>query len=673
MNIRTIGSGAQHADINLWVAYVQANVVVAGLLTDDVTGAIVAAGCSVSAQQVVSGWAPGLSGFQTILTANAGDSFRDNANVRTNALFYNASNGAFFTSSYSTGNTTGAIDFQVDKFRIKYLQLKATGNYSPTISTSTVAITDFMIDSCIITATGANQGTIELHSTCDGASLFIQNSLIMSERSASSSSAIDFNGGCTSNAINLYDNTFWGTGSATDVITAGSYGKINVVGTVFPTFNTGSGYAMAVRDANTTGSNNATIVSAWATPFGSGFLTGLTASQFSIVTANEIISGGASPSDFRLKSGGTQLQTTGTTISGITTDISGFTRTPGSVDIGCWQFTAGGGTNVNLVAASASGVAVAFKITASKLFSGIAATAAVGSFGISASHGLTAATANGVAATFAKQISAPLAPASATGVAAAFASVIVGKTINLVAASATGGVSGFGIDVDDAFAAAIATGGAAPFGAQLNKTLAAAIATGAVGAFGPSVLIGLVPAAAIGAPGTFTVTGGANKNINLVAAAATGAVGSFGPSGSKILAGAAATATAAGFAPLLSPGVLVPASAVGAAGTFVKSASGLLVPAAAIGAAGVFGKELDIGLIGVGATGFATPFLFGKPVGLSPAVAFGFAENFTVSISGPSLPIQCALTPINDPLVWVYCVMGPDLVLVEVKLFEGCC
>ena len=109
MATRTIGtSGADHVDINAWVAYVVANNVTSGNLTENVAGAVKAVGVTSTATQTISGWAA--AGFTTTLTANAGDSFKDNASVQTNALFYSTSNGAF----YALTSTAASIDVQVN-------------------------------------------------------------------------------------------------------------------------------------------------------------------------------------------------------------------------------------------------------------------------------------------------------------------------------------------------------------------------------------------------------------------------------------------------------------------------------------------------------------------------------------------------------------------------------
>jgi hypothetical protein len=328
---RTIGVGGNHADINLWVSYVQSNVVTAGALTDNVVGAITIGGCSVSVQQVVSGWTPGGSGFTTTLTADTGASFKNNANVRTNALYYNSANGAFFTSSLNA--TSGAINFQVNKFRVQGLQILVSGGYTRAISTTTATINDLLIEGNIIDAS-SDDGTIIWHSGVDGANIIVRNNVIWNLRGASASNCINYNAGCQINPAQLYDNTFWANNLC---VNAGSYGLTTSIGNAFIGLLAGTGNPIQGRSANTTGSNNATSQSAWFSIYGN--LTGLTASQLNIVVANEFV-GGATPTDFRLKSGGTQCQGTNIPVSGITTDISGVTRT-NPTDIGAWQFAAG--------------------------------------------------------------------------------------------------------------------------------------------------------------------------------------------------------------------------------------------------------------------------------------------------------------------------------------------
>lgn len=342
MATRTIGtSGADHVDINAWVAYVVANNVTSGNLTENVAGAVKAVGVTSTATQTISGWAA--AGFTTTLTANAGDSFKDNASVQTNALFYSTANGAF----YALTSAAASIDVQVNLFRCTYLQIKNTVNYGGALYLNTATIDDSIIDGNILHATLEENGVLMF--TSSSTNTIIRNNLIVNERGGGGSCCVSLNGGFTSSGTKalVHDNTFWGSNSGpTGPFAVGSYGYAEFKGNAFVF---GAGCSINGRDAQCTGSNNATYDSAWdGTSFGAGTLTGLTSSQFSITVANEVVDGDATPTDFRLKSGGTALQNTGLTISGVTTDIAGTTRPSGATeDIGCWEFvTAGAATPI---------------------------------------------------------------------------------------------------------------------------------------------------------------------------------------------------------------------------------------------------------------------------------------------------------------------------------------
>lgn len=339
MDSKTVGSGATYTDLNTWASYITggSGPYSGGNLTDDITAQVVAAGITTSSQQVVSGWAP--NGFSTTITANTSASFRDNANVRTTALDYATANGAFIASSYSA--SAGAVAVQVDKSRVNYLQIKATGGYSRALSFDTTSMGDVQVDGNIIWATSDTSGTLYMSSAVDGTGVYIRNNLVKSNRGAGGSRAL-YHDGCRSsgNKAKVYDNTFWNEQSSTTVsLGSSSYGEF--IGNVF--INIAGNCGLSARDAQCSGSNNATNKSAWDnTGYGGGTITGLTASQLSITIANEFIDADSAPTDFRLKTGGTALQDTNIAISGITVDISNFTRSSGFEDIGCWQKTAGG-------------------------------------------------------------------------------------------------------------------------------------------------------------------------------------------------------------------------------------------------------------------------------------------------------------------------------------------
>lgn len=341
MDTKTFGSSGTYTDLNSWASYITggSGPYSGGNLTDDITAACKSGGLTTSSQQIVSGWAP--NGFSTTIKADTGASFRDNANVRTNALDYNTANGAFIASSYSGGGAGGAVSIRVDKSRVKDLQIKATGGYARALSFDTTSMGDVQVEGNILWATSEVDGTLYMSSVVDGTGVYVRNNLVKSERGAGGSKAFNCDG-CKSSAnkIKIHDNTFWNEQSNV-CVGMGSDTYAEIIGNAF--LNISGNTAFGCRDAQCSGSNNATNRSAWDnTGYGAGTITGLTASQLSITIANEFIDADASETDFRLKTGGTALQDNGVAISGISDDISRFARASGSEDIGCWQKTTGG-------------------------------------------------------------------------------------------------------------------------------------------------------------------------------------------------------------------------------------------------------------------------------------------------------------------------------------------
>src|ERR1035437_9016454 len=93
--VKTIGAtGRQYATINLWDASVPSNLVTDGNSYEgDMYNDAEFAGSQLLAAHTTN------STHTLLLTAAAGQSFQDNANVRTNALKYNVSNGVGIRST----------------------------------------------------------------------------------------------------------------------------------------------------------------------------------------------------------------------------------------------------------------------------------------------------------------------------------------------------------------------------------------------------------------------------------------------------------------------------------------------------------------------------------------------------------------------------------------------
>lgn len=138
---KTIGSGARDfATLALWEASLPAN-----LVTD---GNSYVGQCFNDSEFTGSTTLCTLSGHTTdashtiTLTTGAGQSFRDNASVRSNALRYNATNGVGITSTIA-GTVIVVSDQNVV---ISNLQIKNTGGYGPALKTiGTNTVVDFCI------------------------------------------------------------------------------------------------------------------------------------------------------------------------------------------------------------------------------------------------------------------------------------------------------------------------------------------------------------------------------------------------------------------------------------------------------------------------------------------------------------------------------------------------
>lgn len=329
MSTRTLGTtGADHTTINLWVAWVQANIVTSGNLTQDAILDTLNVGVSPSASDTISGWSS--STFDTVLTALGTHSFADNASVRSNALVYNASNGAFI--DYSS-NAASFLTVQIDKMTISRLQFKfAMGNYVNAIkNTYSSNGVQFTIRGNIIwNSADTNRENAMLNPANNsgaGQTVTIDNNLFIT---ACHSATVIIYQTIMSEIYTYYNtfvNTFVGTITA-PCISHVSYATTNIIKNnafinfvdVFSPGNHGT-----TNTGFYNGTTTATSESGW------------TNDQFNLNVANEFTGAGAW-TDFRVIAAG-QLEAGGNPVGGFSTDISGYTRKPTTPTIGCWQTT----------------------------------------------------------------------------------------------------------------------------------------------------------------------------------------------------------------------------------------------------------------------------------------------------------------------------------------------
>ncbi len=216
-----------------------------------------------------------------IIRTATGQSFRDSAGVRTNALLYNVANGVGVKNAIVTHGTE--IYYSGIQFTAGFLE-QSTGNLH--------------VDSCILTGVYLN-----------GGNLFCKNSLFVENWGnpwivawdTSGTGAFDF---CTlislSGVADIFDNTTSGSVTVNDCALFG---------------------AAAAATGPVTFTNSMTDA------------TGTTGLIGGKTFANQFVS---TTTDFRAKTGA-DLASAGAPVGGITTDISGFTRDVSTPTIGAWE------------------------------------------------------------------------------------------------------------------------------------------------------------------------------------------------------------------------------------------------------------------------------------------------------------------------------------------------
>src|SRR3990167_813674 len=257
------------------------------------------------------------------LTCMPGASFRDNANVQTNALRANASNGAFVTSSANAETLSGGETF----FRMEGLQLEnthATGTsaraYRDTAGSPTI---DFCIFSVVST------GTTGAISTSTGT---YRNSLIEIRGSGATSALLCGNFAtiaCTN--LTIVAPADLAAAPAQAITTAAN-------GTV--TFKNCGFFGFAALKSGTVNPTYTTCHDDLASP-----PTGVT----QVTYANQFENVNAATRDFRLKTGADMIDSGTTDATNAPIDIAGTARPEGAAyDTGCWELVAAAGTTLSL-------------------------------------------------------------------------------------------------------------------------------------------------------------------------------------------------------------------------------------------------------------------------------------------------------------------------------------
>lgn len=317
MATKSIGSsGRNYSTLALWAAYVNA----LALSAPEVGECYNDSEFTPAAQVSIGGWT-GASATNTVtLKCAAGQSFRDNANVLTNALRYNQSNGVGINGQATYQSVlviTG--DFMiVDGMQIL---ADAASSTSGGIAQQIGAGATCVLQNCIIQGNSRNSGSGNGLVSWYGSTSTVQNNVIIV--TASNGQGL---GGLV--AGTWYDNTVFTTNGSTGIGIGVNYGiaiaKNNVV----------AGFTTDYSGTCTTSANNATDKGSFG---GTGWST---SGQVSLVAATEWQSVTAGSQDLRLKSTSAKLKDNGATV-GPANDIAGTSRPQGSAyDIGCWELVA---------------------------------------------------------------------------------------------------------------------------------------------------------------------------------------------------------------------------------------------------------------------------------------------------------------------------------------------
>jgi hypothetical protein len=313
--VKVIGTGGDYTTLQSWEDALPANLVTddsiqtAELKNQEFTAAgvlLAIAGQTTDATRYI------------VVKCQAGASFVDNASVRSNALYYNASNGAGIRN---TTIYTYAVTCTTPYTRFQGLQIKASGGASQALCVTSLA-TGCRADSCLCESSNNSGSGASLDFFLSGSSVVTNCVAVQlgsgygfyvgTNGNAYACTAVRPSGGGAAGFASGY-----GGGVIKNCAGFGFTNFASLTGGGSPSWGAGSGYN-ATDAASATGSNNQTSLTF--------------SSQFESAT-----------NDFRAKSTG-NLHAGTPDATNYPNDITGTSRSASTPWIGAWEISSGGVT-----------------------------------------------------------------------------------------------------------------------------------------------------------------------------------------------------------------------------------------------------------------------------------------------------------------------------------------
>ena len=314
MTTKTIGTGGDYSTISSWLAACPANLVSS---TQTWVGQLKNETFTLSSATTFSGITTSAT-YYIELTTESGASFADNANVQTNALRYNTSNGAALSCTTAYVNmfvNTASLHVRLTKLQARMSSLAAGRVVDASDNT--------IIDRCLFEGQGASANAVV---AMYGSGSRASNSVLINRKSSSPGPAAS-----VGNGASLYNCTLAATAATGSVALAGNYGTPTVRNCLSLGFS-------AIKSGGNTPTYTTCATEIASPP--SGWTGSLTA-------ANQVQSLTDGSHDFRAKSGANILNAGTTDSTYAATDIAGTSRPSGaSYDIGAWEFVSGGGGSI---------------------------------------------------------------------------------------------------------------------------------------------------------------------------------------------------------------------------------------------------------------------------------------------------------------------------------------